>query len=75
MNDELRKKLTEQQKYVEALAQANLAAIEKDALQAHEKRDAIRLKILEMYRLGVNEMKVSIIAAIEAEKQKKGRAK
>lgn len=73
MNDKLRKKLTEQQEYVETLAQANLSGIEKCALQAHEERNAVQLKMLEMYWLGVKDMKTSIIAAIEAEKQKKGK--
>ena len=75
MNDELRKKLTEQQKYVATLAQALLATIEKDALQAHEERDAKRLKMLEMYRLGVSDMQKAVCWSIEAEKNKKGREK
>lgn len=70
MNDKLRKKLTEQQDRVKELAEWRLIGIDNDARKAHEERDAIRLKMLEMYALGVKDMKVSIINAIEEEKQK-----
>ncbi len=73
MNNALRKKLTEQQELVKELADHCLMAVDNEARRAHENRDAKRLKELELYCLGVKDLKTGIIMAIENEKQKRGR--
>lgn len=70
MNDELRAKLTQQQERVKQMADWRLMSIEKDVRRAYEEGNSERVKQLEMYWLGVKDMRLSIIEAIEDEKKK-----
>ena len=73
MNDALRKKLTEQQGQVKGIVRDLLNTRLPEHQKALDEKDYATMALQAEFAAGVHQLENAIIAAIEAEKQKKGR--